>query len=69
MTPRQLVLLLKIFEGCDAGGAEDLSTLIDEGLLVCESSGYEVTAKGEIYVEMLINTPLPIQLWRDPRLC
>ncbi len=40
-----------------------ISFLIREGLLKSINEGYTTTERGKVYVEALLNIPLPIQKW------
>lgn len=41
--------------------------LLGNGMIRCGPHGYECTAGGNTMVAMLINVPLPIHVWIDPR--
>lgn len=55
------------------GVAKAIASFIERGIIVIREENefgnpYEVTEKGEKLVEMLCNTPDPVNKWMDPRI-
>lgn len=81
MTPLYLSMLLNIYvspePNFDERGPavrEALDDMLTQGLIVMNDSPSRVlagtwltTPRGEALVRMWCNTPLPVQVWRDPR--
>lgn len=47
-------------------------TLVANGILgpnvaIDKSISYKLTEKGEVFLDMILNTPYPIEVWADPR--
>lgn len=72
MFPSQLAMLIRCYySGYMRTSHEDdreslenaLSVLIKNALVTDGTDGYTVTDRGKVYVESLLETPLPIQKW------
>lgn len=51
-------------EWYSAAGVEARDFLFKEGLV---TSDWDVTPRGQTWITMLLRTPLPQQVWADPR--
>lgn len=68
MSPALIRQLLDLYTLPDPEILEScVEALIDDELIRHGSHGYECTERGKHMMEMLMDVPLPIQIWTDPR--
>jgi hypothetical protein len=65
MSPRTLEYLCSLTTStADLG----LDHLVSEGIIVpAGPSSHELTDRGRAWLDMILDTPMPVQLWADPR--
>lgn len=65
-----MIALMQTFAFGNGPDNEGCAERLAEFGLVCRRPGakeFEMTARGEKYVDMILSTPLPIEAWIDPR--
>jgi len=68
MSPAEIRQLTDIYTLPDPDIKEGIAQkFLTENLIRNGSHGYECTERGKRMMEMLIDVPLPIQIWTDPR--
>jgi len=68
-SPLEIELLLKAHYSY-VDGITNCEELINEGLLEKKSdfkNVFKLSPKGEAFVKMVLNTPMPVLKWTDPR--
>lgn len=77
-TPYEIELLLKIYysfhysnDYSNAAETQAVWKFVHNHMIELEKDDkdcwYELTEKGKAFVDMILNTPYPIQTWTDPR--
>jgi hypothetical protein len=69
-SPLEIEMLLKAYYS-GVGVSHNLGKeLVSEGLLEkdMENNIYNLSPKGEALVKMVLNTPMPVLKWTDPRI-
>ena len=61
------------YEGANAAKHDCIRTLVANGILdpnvaIDKSLSYTLTEKGEVFLDMILNTPYPTRVWKDPRI-
>jgi len=70
-SPLEIELLLKAHYSYVDGITTNCEELINEGLLEKNfdfKNVYKLSPKGEAFVKMVLNTPMPVLKWTDPRI-
>ena len=78
LTPINLTILLHIYIGAESfekfgatsGNMKAKDELLNNELIVEDieqPSGHMITRKGEVFLYMILNTPLPVLQYIDPR--
>ena len=60
------------YDGANVAKCNCVRTLVANGILdpnvaIDKSISYTLTEKGEVFLDMILNTPYPIEVWADPR--
>ena len=61
------------YDGANQSKHDCIRTLVANGILdpnvaIDKSLSYTLTEKGEVFLDMILNTPYPIEVWGDPRI-
>ncbi len=68
-SPLEIEMLLRAHYSSVVVGHNLGKELVAEGLLEkdIENNVYNLSPKGEAFVKMVLNTPMPVLKWTDPR--
>lgn len=53
--------------GLDDGKRDAAINWLKENAMLVADPGYRITARGDAWLDMILETPLPVQQWIDPR--